>query len=108
MTKPTKRPTIFDLNVVQTNASYQLAGLQQFVASGVPVEMIELGNELFDVYQGGWSTGEGYRAAMEPYVKTMSTAFPQAKLALVGHEFHGGRSAVVWHSHCELALPVPT
>ena len=41
-----------DLNVVQTNASYQLEGLRAFAAQGVPVQFIELGNELFDVYQG--------------------------------------------------------
>lgn len=43
-----------DLNVVQTNASYQLEGLRAFEAHGVPVQFIELGNELFDVYQGGF------------------------------------------------------
>lgn len=42
-----------DLNVVQTNATYQLEGLRAFEAEGVPVQFIELGNELFDVYQGG-------------------------------------------------------
>ena len=46
-TKP--RATVFDLNVVQTNASYQLAGLKVFESLGVPIERIELGNELFDV-----------------------------------------------------------
>lgn len=97
MNQPSKRPTIFDLNVVQTSPSYQLQGLHQFQSSGVPVEMIELGNELFDVYQGGWPTGAGYRAAMEPYIEEMTAAFPQAKVALVGHEFHGGRSAVAWN-----------
>lgn len=44
-----RRATIFDLNVVQTNASYQLAGLKEFESLGVPVEFLEMGNELFDV-----------------------------------------------------------
>ena len=97
--KAAKRPTptVFDLNVVQTNASYQLAGLQQFAAHGVPIELLEMGNELFDVYQGGWSTGAGYRQAIEPYLSTMRAAFPDALVALVGHELHGGRSAVAWN-----------
>jgi hypothetical protein len=36
-------PTIFDLNVVQTNASYQLEGLRRFAAAGVPISLIEFG-----------------------------------------------------------------
>ena len=97
ITRPAKRATVFDLNVVQTNASYQLEGLKRFEALDVPVEMIEMGNELFDGYQGGFASGALYRAAMEPYLRTMAAAFPQAKLALVAHEFHGGRSAVAWN-----------
>jgi hypothetical protein len=36
---------------------------------------------------------------MESYMRTLSApgAFPEAKMALVGHEFHGGRSAVAWN-----------
>lgn len=34
---------------------------------------------------------------MEPYIQTMKAAFPKAELALVGHEFHGGRSAIAWN-----------
>ena len=94
---PAQRPTIFDLNVVQTTPAYQLAGLQAMAASGVPVQMIELGNELWDVYQGGFRTGAAYRASMEPYIKTIALKYPAAKFALVGHEFHGGRSAVAWN-----------
>jgi hypothetical protein len=93
----TTTPTVFDLNVVQTNASYQLAGLKAFEAVGVPIEYVEMGNELFDVYQGGFATGALYRAAMEPYMKTVAENFPHAKVALVGHEFHGGRAAVSWN-----------
>eukprot|EP01048_Picozoa_sp_COSAG05_P013034 COSAG05_NODE_1350_length_5113_cov_5.235540_3_plen_327_part_00 len=42
-TKPAQRPTIFDLNVVQTNASYQLRGLRTFEQLGVPIQRLELG-----------------------------------------------------------------
>ena len=35
---------------------------------------------------------------MKPYLQTLSGAFPTAQLALVGHEFHGGRSAVAWNT----------
>jgi hypothetical protein len=41
--KPAQRPTIFDLNVVQTNASYQLEGLRTFERLGVPIQRLELG-----------------------------------------------------------------
>jgi hypothetical protein len=64
--KPASRATIFDLNVVQTNASYQLEGLKQFEALGVAVDRLELGNELFDVYQGGWY---GARFSAEIYTR---------------------------------------
>ena len=54
---PAPRDTIFDLNVVQTNASYQAAGLRQFAKLGVPIERLEMGNELWDGYQGEtWRT----------------------------------------------------
>ena len=70
---------------------------RQFAALGVPVEMLEFGNELFDVYQGGFGSGDLYRLAMEPYLSAAATAFPQAQRAMVGHDFHGGRSAVAWN-----------
>eukprot|EP01048_Picozoa_sp_COSAG05_P013035 COSAG05_NODE_1350_length_5113_cov_5.235540_4_plen_142_part_00 len=54
-------------------------------------------NELFDIYQGGFRSGGSYRAAMAPYIETLSRAYPGAAMALVGHEFHGGRSAVAWN-----------
>lgn len=94
------RATVFDLNVVQTNASYQLEGLRQFAAAGVEVDLVELGNELFDPYQaqGLCRTGAQYRAAMQPYIDAVAKAYPQAQIALVGHEFHGGRTAVAWNS----------
>jgi len=38
--RPSGAATIFDLNVVQTNASYQLAGLHAFASLGVPIERI--------------------------------------------------------------------
>ena len=97
--KPASAETIFDLNVVQTNASYQLAGLRQFAAAGVPIERLELGNELYMRVQaqGAWVDGAGYRAAMEPYLQTLKEAFPRAQLAMIGHEFHGGAAAVAWN-----------
>lgn len=95
---PAQRATVFDLNVVQTNPAYQLQGLQQMVASGVPIEMVELGNELWDVYQGGFASGASYRLAMEPYITAIVAQYPNVKFALVGHEFHGGKSAVEWNS----------
>lgn len=49
------------------------------------------------MYQGGFRSGESYRAAMTPYIETLSRAYPGAAMALVGHEFHGGRSAVAWN-----------
>lgn len=78
-------PTIFDLNVVQTNASYQLEGLRRFAAAGVPVQMIEFGNELYDPGQnrGVWKDGGGYAEAIAPYLQVMAEAFPAAQTAVV-------------------------
>ena len=81
------RPAVvFDLNVVGTNASYQLEGLRRFEADGVPIELIEFGNELYAWQQNGgkWSDGAGYAKAMRPYLAAMQAAFPKAKTAVVG------------------------
>ncbi len=78
--------TVFDLNVVQTNASYQVQGLQRFVAAGVPVKWVEFGNELYDPAQnqGAWTDGVGYASAMQPYLQAVAAAFPDAHTAVVG------------------------
>ena len=51
--------TVYDLNVVQTNASYQVEGLKQFVAQGLPVELVEFGNELYDPQQNQGACSHG-------------------------------------------------
>jgi hypothetical protein len=81
-------PTIFDLNVVQTNASYQLEGLRRFAAAGVPVQMIEFGNELYDPGQnrGAWKDGGEYAEATAPYLQVMAEAFPAAQTAVVASD----------------------
>ena len=74
------RPAVvFDLNVVGTNASYQLEGLRRFEADGVPIELIEFGNELYAWQQNGgkWSDGAGYAKAMRPYLAALQAAFPK-------------------------------
>eukprot|EP01051_Picozoa_sp_SAG22_P016913 SAG22_NODE_2493_length_2513_cov_1.264292_2_plen_781_part_01 len=78
--------TVFDIDVVSTNASYQVEGLQRMAALGVPVELVEFGNELYAWQQNGgkWSDGAGYAAAMRPYLEAVATAFPDAKTAVVG------------------------
>ena len=71
-------------NLLIVSSSLPRGTQRRFEAEGVPVDRIELGNELFDTYQGGFPTGAEYRAAMEPYIQTMRSAFPSAALALVG------------------------
>lgn len=44
---------------------YQSAGLKQFEAEGVSVDRIELGNELFDTYQGGYECN--HEPCMQPH-----------------------------------------
>jgi hypothetical protein len=95
---PTFPPTIFDINVVQSNASYQSEGLREFAAQGLPITMIELGNELYDPKQnqGRWPDGAGYAAAMLPYIAELGQAFPAAQLAVVGRGF-GGAENDAWN-----------
>ena len=78
--------TVFDLNVVTSNASHQVAGLRALAAHGVPVTHVELGNELYDGQQnlGRWSDGAGYAAAMLPFLAAARAAFPAALTAVVG------------------------
>ena len=78
--------TIFDLNVVESNVSFQLEGLRALAKAGVKIEMLELGNELYDGQQnlGRWSDGAGYAKAMKPFLAALTAAFPEAKTAVVG------------------------
>lgn len=78
--------TIFDLNVVQGNASWQVEGLESFHHLGVPVELVELGHEVWDPLQNQktWANGTGYLAAMQPYISAVSSRFPKAQIALAG------------------------
>jgi hypothetical protein len=87
--------TIFDLNVVESNVSYQLEGLRSLAAAGVEVSMLEFGNELYDGQQnlGKWADGKGYAAAMEPFLAELTAAFPQAKTAVVGSGWWPGMDA---------------
>ena len=89
--------TIFDLNVVQTNASYQVQGLQRFVAAGVPVKWVEFGNELYDPAQnqGAWKDGAGYASSMQPYLQAVAAAFPDAHTAVVGSASDAAWNAAV-------------
>ena len=89
--------TIIDLNVVQTNASYQMQGLQRFAAAGVPVKWVELGNELYDPRQnqGAWTDGVGYASSMQPYLQAVAAAFPDAHTAVVGSASDAAWNAAV-------------
>eukprot|EP01051_Picozoa_sp_SAG22_P020198 SAG22_NODE_3989_length_1435_cov_1.615269_1_plen_453_part_01 len=97
-TLPLHAATVFDLNVVQGNASWQVAGLRSFRGQGVPIELVELGNELWDPVQNQkrWADGAGYLAAMQPYLSALAAAFPRARLALVGMGA-GGAANTAWN-----------
>ena len=78
--------TVFDLNVVSSNASFQVEGLRRMAAAGVPVTHLEFGNELYAGQQNGgkWSDGAGYARAMRPFLAATKAAFPDAQTAVVG------------------------
>ena len=104
-TAPLRATTVFDLNVVTSNVSWQVAGLRSFRGQGVPIERVEMGNELWDPVQNQkrWADGAGYLAAMQPYLSAVGAAFPRAQLALVG--MGAGSAANAAWNRAVLAAP---
>jgi hypothetical protein len=106
-------PPIFDLNVMtynnaiatpaQTSAMVQdqIAMLKAAQQLGMPVEYIELGNELYFAlrptgnkdasnYAKRFTSGAPYVNEMNYWIRELKAAFPQAKIAVLGQAFQGG------------------
>jgi hypothetical protein len=106
-------PPIFDLNVMtynnaiatpaQTSAMVQdqIAMLKAAQQLGMPVEYIELGNELYfalrpmgnkdaSYYAQRFTSGAPYVNEMNYWIKELKSAFPQAQIAVLGQAFQGG------------------
>ncbi len=77
---------IFDLNVVTSNLQDQLAMLHDAANRGLPVQYVELGNELYDpaypTYAQEFPTGADYAAAMNPWIAQLHQEFPGVQVAV--------------------------
>ena len=83
----TKAPPVFDLNVMTSSLTCQLAMLQQAKQLGLPVKYVELGNELYidssdNVHY--FPTAADYGKTVAAYVKAVHQNFPHAQVAAVG------------------------
>ena len=106
-------PPIFDLNVMTYNNAIatpaqngvmvqdQIAMLKAAQQLGMPVEYIELGNELYfalrpqdgkdpTYYSQRFASGVPYTNEMNYWIKELKSAFPQARIAVAGQPFLGG------------------
>jgi hypothetical protein len=105
-------PPVFDLNVMTYNNAIatptqagallqdQIAMLRTAQQMGMPVEYIELGNELYfalrptdkdgGYYAQRFASGAAYINEMNYWIRELKSAFPQAQVAVLGQAFQGG------------------
>jgi hypothetical protein len=85
--RATDATPLWDLNVLTSTLSDQIAMLKEAVRLGMPVQYIELGNELWDPlppYPTTFPTGAAYGTAMNPWIKALKRLFPHAEIAVSG------------------------
>jgi|GEM_PF-1495382 len=78
---------IFCLNVTSSSLSDQLMMLKQAKSLGLPVEYVELGNELYAAEQDftkAFPSADAYASEMKKWVDSIRLAFPMAKIAAIG------------------------
>ena len=83
----TRVTPLWDLNVLTSNLSDQLAMLRSAQKLGLPVRYVELGNELWDPeapYVARYPTGASYGTAMNPWISAIHQQFPRALIAVSG------------------------
>jgi hypothetical protein len=85
--RATAATPLWDLNVLTSTLSDQIAMLKAAVRLGLPVRYIELGNELWDPlapYPTTFPTGATYGKAMNPWIKALRRLYPHAEIAVSG------------------------
>ena len=83
----TEATPLWDLNVLTSNLSDQLALLRAAQKLALPVRYVELGNELWDPeapYVARYPTGASYGTAMNPWISAIHRRFPRAVIAVSG------------------------
>jgi hypothetical protein len=78
---------VFDLNVLTSTLTDQLAMLKAASAMGIPVRYIELGNEFYlsdSNYTDAFPTAAAYADLVKRWAPALHAAFPTADIAAVG------------------------
>jgi len=78
---------IFDLNVLNSTLSDQMAMLHSAATLGIPVRYVELGNELYlscTNYTQVFPTAASYAHLVANWAPQLHSAFPNAEIAAVG------------------------
>jgi hypothetical protein len=74
---------LFDLNLVTASLANQLSMLSAARRLGLPVERIELGNELYlPRYAGLFPTGAAYGRVATRWIRAIRTRFPRVRIAV--------------------------
>jgi len=84
---------LFDLNVMTSTLSSQMAMLKRAQELGLSTNYIELGNEFYlnrPDYQAKFPSSQSYMTQMQPWVKAVHQQFPNSKIAVVADANIGG------------------
>jgi hypothetical protein len=99
--KATRAAPVFVLNVMTSTLSCQISMLRQAQQLRIPVDYVELGNELyldFMNYPKYFPTASDYGATVARYVKALRSDFPRALVAAVGSLPDSTRREQTWNS----------
>jgi hypothetical protein len=84
---------VFDLNLVTSNLSEQVAMLRAARDLGMPIRWIELGNEIYlntPLFARRFPTPQAYGRTATRWIQAIKRDFPQAQIAAVGMLSRGG------------------
>jgi hypothetical protein len=77
---------VFDLNLVTSTLDRQVAMLRAASRLGLPIDRIELGNELYlPRYRDRFPSGRDYGAEATRWIAALKAAFPGAQVAAAGY-----------------------
>jgi hypothetical protein len=99
--KATRAAPVFVLNVMTSTLSCQISMLRKARQIGLPVDYVELGNELyldFKNYPKYFPTASDYGATVARYVKALRSDFPRALVAAVGSLLDYSAREQTWNS----------
>lgn len=85
---------VFVLNLLTSTLPEQLEMLHSAQQLGIPVELIELGNEFYledKDNKSVFATAESYAEIANQYITALKRDFPQVKIAVVGNSLRDGQ-----------------